>query len=184
MPQPLPVGKSSSFGPNLILKRPELAAQAGNVCANWALVEDAMMLLYGLLMGMYLPKLSAPGFEPLPPTHPVAYQIFDALNALAPRLDLLIRLCKWKALPEETEHLERTLAPIVRKRFSERSIVAHGSWGICDDYPDALILQRTYDGNQIWRKDDFEQTSERIVELLKQMHALTGSIYERLRQKA
>lgn len=182
MPQPLPVGKSTSFGPNFILKRSELAAQAGNACANWALVENAMMLLYGLLMGMYLPKRNAPCFESLPPTHPVANQIFDALNALAPRLDLLIRLCKWKALPEEAEYLERTLAPIIRKRFSERSVIAHGSWGVCDDYQDALILQRTYDGDQIWRKDDFEQTSERILELLKQMHGLTGTIYERLRQ--
>lgn len=182
MPQPLPIGKTSSFGPNSILERPELAAQIGNVCANWTLVENAMMSLYGLLMGMYLPKHNVPGFEWMPPTHPVAYQVFDALNALAPRLDLLLRLCRWKALPEEAEYLERTLAPIVRKRFSERSIIAHGLWGICDEYQDALILQRTFGGNQIWQKSDFEQTSERILELLKQMHGLMGAIYERLRQ--
>ncbi|MGH2354390.1 MAG: hypothetical protein ACRDJN_22515 [Chloroflexota bacterium] len=89
MPQPLPVGKACRYGPDAILERRELAALAANVCANWALVESDMMWLYALLMGRYLPRYEVPGFESAVPTHPVAYQVFDALNGFQPRLDLL-----------------------------------------------------------------------------------------------
>lgn len=38
------------------------------------------------------------------------------------------------------EALEENIVPLLRKRINARSIIAHGVWGICDDYPDALIL--------------------------------------------
>jgi len=179
MPQPLPADKTVKYGPDFILERPELAALIGNVCANWSLVESDTMHLYALLMGTYLPKApdSAPG------VHPVAYQVFDALNALAPRLDLLNKLCRWRALPAEAEHMERVLIPLIRKRFQERSIIAHGLWGLCDDYRDALILMHTFDGDQIYKRNDFVDVSARVLDLHKQLGAFALPIYERLYAK-
>jgi hypothetical protein len=179
MPEIIPNGNTVKYGPNFILERPELAAQAANVCSNWALVEDDLTTLYALLMGTYLPR--AAGFSP--PIHPVAIQVFDALNSLAPRLDLLLRLFKWRASKDQCELLERTLIPIMKRKFKERSVVAHGVWGLCDKYADSLILQRAFGGDEIWRKHDFVQISERIVELHGQMGALIKEIHDDLKKK-
>lgn len=176
MPQPLPAGKSVHFGPNRILKRPEQAAHMGNVCANWSLIEGDMVSLYALLMGTYLPSVA--GFSP--PAHPVAYQVFDSLNALGPRLDLLNRLCRWRAQEAEADHLQQVLSPFIRKRYAERSRVAHGQWGICEEYPDALMLMQTFGATQIWKQHDFEELSERIVDLHMQLLAFTAPINKRL----
>ena len=133
MPQPLPVGKTVGSGPNRILERPELAALVGNVCANWSLIENDMVLLYGLLMGTYLPRAEIPGMEFGPPTHPVAYQVFDALIAFPQRLSLLQHLARWRALPEEAQQLDGPLGRRIRDRYRDRSKVAHAQWGICND---------------------------------------------------
>src|SRR5689334_13883374 len=68
MPEQMPKGKTVKYGPDLILQRPSLAAQAINACANWALIENELTLIYSLLMGKYLTTL--PNAEP--PVHPVA----------------------------------------------------------------------------------------------------------------
>src|SRR6476660_7367960 len=126
MPQPVPVGKGVQSGPDHTLARPELAAEIGNVCANWNLVDQDLMFLYALLMGDYLPKM--PGFSP--PTHPVAYQVFDALNTLNPRLDLLEKLLSWRAAEDDVKLFREKIRPELRKRFAERSEIVHGNWGI------------------------------------------------------
>jgi hypothetical protein len=161
MPEVLPTGNSVSFGGNAVLQKPALAAQGLNVCANWALIEKDLMELYSLLMGTYL--ITFPGFEP--PNHPVAYQVFDTLNNLQARLDLLLALAKWRAGKDAAEKLELDIIPKLRNRFAERSAIAHGVWGICGKYPDALILMRTFDGHLIYREHDFKQASQRILEM-------------------
>lgn len=179
MPQPLPRDKSVSSGPNIVLERPELAAQIGSICANWNLIERDMLALYAQLMGIGLPKL--PGF--FPPTHPVAYQIFDALNSLHARMDLLARLCKSYSLPDESKYFEDKLRPRMRKRFGERSVIAHGNWGICKDYPDALVLMPIFGEMQIYKLHDLEQVSERILKLHSDFGKFAGPIYRRRREQ-
>jgi hypothetical protein len=108
--------------------------------------------------------------------------VFDALNSLAPRIDLLERLLKWRATPEEAEEFERTLKPLIKRRFAEPSIVAHGQWGVCADFPNDLILVQTFGSNQIYAIRDFEQVSERILELHQTLNQFSHRIYERLRR--
>lgn len=179
MPQPLKVGSTIQYGPHRVLERPDLAAEIGNVCANWNLIEHNLMILYALLMGDYLPK--APGFAP--PTHPVAYQVFDALNAFNPRVDLLEKLLAWRASDAEVKHFREVIRPGLRKRFSERSVVAHGNWGTCDAYPDALILVPIYGDRMIWKKSDFQDVSGRIIEEYKRLASLVKSLYEQRDQR-
>jgi hypothetical protein len=111
MPEKLPTGKMTVFGPDTVLQRQNLAAQAINVCANWALVERDLMELYSMLMGTYL--FTFPGFEP--PNHPVAYQVFDTLNNLQARMDLLLELCKWRADKPIVKLLEGRHIPKTQK---------------------------------------------------------------------
>jgi len=180
MPEKIAPAHFVTSGHDIVLQRPALAAQALNVCANWALIEHNLTVLYSLLMGKYV---EAPrGFEP--PIHPVARQIFDTLNNLGARLDLLLRLARWCAPPEMAEKIERDIIPKLWKRFTERSEIAHGVWGVCNDYPDALILVREFDGNLVYKEHDFKQASQRMVEL----HSRIGSeiirpLYEKFRQE-
>lgn len=180
MPQPLKVGSTVQSGPDIVLERPELALAIGNVCANWNLIDHKLMVLYALLMGDYLPK--APGFSP--PTHPVAYQVFDALNAFNPRVDLLEKLLAWCASDAEVKHFREVIRPGLRKRFAERSVVAHGIWGTCDAYPDALILAPTYGDRMIWKKSDFQDVSGRIIEEYRRLESLVTSLYEQRNLRA
>jgi hypothetical protein len=169
MPQPLPRGKNLNCftGPDYMLQRPALAAMAGNVCANFALVEGRLVGLYALLLGMTLEfKPVAPG---APMIHAVAFQIFDALNSVKARLDLLQGAFDSYGTIEEAKHFRDKLSPEVMKCFNQRSIIAHGEWCVHPDYPDALILNRLQDVQQIWNRKDFEVISGRIVDLF---HAL------------
>jgi hypothetical protein len=174
MPQPLRIGSSVQFGPDTLLRRRELAAEIGNVCANWNLIEHDLMSLYALLMGDYLPNLH--GFAP--PTHPVAYQVFDALNAFNPRVDLLEKLLVWRASEGQVKQFRETIRPTLRKRFAERSEIVHGIWGTCDEYPDGLILIPTYGHQMNWVKRDFQEVSRRILDQQKLMGALLRQLYE------
>lgn len=175
MPQPFKVDHVIQFGPNTVLERPALAAEIRNVCANWNLIEQQLMMLYALLMGDYLPK-QLPGFAPS--THPVAHQIFDALNALNPRIELLEKMLAWRASKDEVKNFKEVIWPGLRKHFSERSMVAHGVWGICEAYPDALILVPIYGNRMIWKKTDFQDVSRRILEEHKRLVMLFSNLYE------
>jgi hypothetical protein len=175
MPQPLKVGSTVQFVPNTVLDRPDLAAEIGNVCANWNLVENDLMMRYALLMGDYLPK--PPGFAPS--THPVAYQVFDSLNAFGPRVELLEKLFAWRTSEAIVKHFRDAVRPQLRKRFVERSVIAHGVWGTCEKYPDALILVPTYRHQMIYKKRDFEDVSRRIIKDRQILGALTTEVYER-----
>src|SRR5262249_9455219 len=141
---------------------------------NWNLIENNLMSLYALVMGDYLPKTQ----RFTPPTHPVAYQIFDSLNAFAPRVELLEKLLVWRVPDQKVKHFRETLKPKLRKRFSERSVIAHGVWGVCDKYPDALILVPTYGHQMIYKKRDFQDISKRIVEDHKILGTFIQEIYQ------
>ncbi len=165
MPQPLMVGNRVGTGPNILLKRAELAAEIGNICVNWNLIENTLMHLYALVMGDYQPKLSADVIAQLereagtklyflPSTHPVGLQIFEALNAFNPRLQFLEKLLVWRVSKERVKYFRETIMPRLRKRFAERSLIAHGRWGICDKYPDELILMATFGTSMRYKKRD------------------------------
>lgn len=170
---------SSTYGPNAILQNSTLAAEIGNVCANWSLIKSDLVFLYGLVMGDYLPKRE--GFSP--PTHPVARQVFDALNAFAPKLELLSKLLAWRIPPDLYAQFKASTVPKLRKRYSERSTIAHGLWGICSDHPDSLILMPTYGTPMIYKRRDFEDISTRILEEHVALGSLGHTLYEQRSQR-
>lgn len=178
MPQPLKVGSTVQCGPNRVLKRPDLAAEIGNVCANWSLVERELMTLYGLLMGDYFPRLAGAG----PLTHPIAYQVFDTLNAFNSKVALLVKLLAWRASEAEVKKFRDEIWPRLRKRYDERSVIAHGVWSTCDDYPDALILVPIYGHQMIWKKSDFQAVSRRILEERKRLSLIVAGLYRQRNQ--
>lgn len=163
MPQPLKSGSWIS-GPDALMKRPMLAAYIGNVVANWQTVERELLSLYALLMGDYVnpSKFTETGEPFQPPTHPLAYQIFDQFNTLQLRLNLVASLCQWRVTPERYEYFDQKLKPEIRKRAKERNAIVHGQWGLSDDHEDGLILMQIYGHPQIWKESDFLAVSQRI----------------------
>ena len=158
MAHPLSTGISVSLGPGTILKRPELAALIGSACSDWAYVEESLGMFYGHLMGVYLE--SSPGFEP--PSHPVARQIFDEVQTIHSRVQLVKKLADWVIKDDQQRADVQTVLEKLRKAGKGRNKLAHAVWGICDSEPDALILLPTFGHKLIYKKEDFEVILEQI----------------------
>ena len=158
MAHPLSIGISVSLGPGTILKRPELAALIGSACSDWAYVEESLGMFYGHLMGVYL---AAPaGFEP--PSHPVARQIFDEVQTIHSRVQLVRKLADWVIKDDQQRADVRIVLEKLKKAGKGRNKVAHAVWGLCDSEPDALILLPAFGDKLIYKKEDFEVILEQI----------------------
>lgn len=157
------IGTSVQAGAKLILQRPSLAALLGAVAAEWASLESSVMHLYAFLMGVYLPQ-APPGFEP--PSHPVAYQVFDTLPTLHLRLELLRKLAEWftkdAALLEELT----TTIKAIRKAAELRNKLVHAHWGVtaAAEYNDALILLPIFGDQLAYRESDFNHAIDKIMD--------------------
>lgn len=173
-------GNGIGWGPDTILDRPSLAPLAANVCANWVLIEEDMAWLFSLLMGVDLPNSESGD----PQFHPIGSQIFDAMNNLQQRLDLLLRLLKWRKLDEKTSEFQNLLEGKIRKQAKERNAIAHGLWGVNESEPDALILVGSDGLSFIYKKRDFEQASKRILELHKGLQLFIVSIHGVLKKES
>lgn len=175
MPQPYK-GNGVGWGPNTVLDRPKLAPLIANICANWVLIEEDLNRIFSILVhlrheedGLRYNSLSG-----------IGVQIIDTLNNFPPRLDLIERLLEWWKLDNELEKF-RALRPKITARARERNTVAHGLWGIAanDELPEALILVQ-HDGAKsiTYTSRDFEQISERILELDNELKKFHESLYD------
>ena len=84
-------------GAKFILERPKLAALLGAVAAEWASLESGILDVYSFLMGVSLPR--PPGPEVV--SHQAAFQVFDTLETLHLRLELLRKLAQSVILNNE-----------------------------------------------------------------------------------
>jgi hypothetical protein len=158
MAHPLAVGKSVKAGPGTLLKRPELAALIGGICSDWAYLESLLCDFYRNLMGVYLEP--TPGYEP--PFHPVASQIFDEIQTIHSRVQLVRKLAEWVIKDEKQRNDTLAVLEKLKKAGKGRNTVVHAVWGICDSEPDALILLPTFGHKLIYKKQDFEIIIEQI----------------------
>jgi hypothetical protein len=79
-----------------LLNRPHLAILLGLVASEWANLENTLSFLYATLLGKYLPHNQRHG----PPIHPIGIQIFETLENLNKRTQLLQKL--WRGAGGET----------------------------------------------------------------------------------
>lgn len=167
-----------AYGPHSVRNREALAVWIAAVAAVWALIERELLLTYGYLMGKSLPKVGKTGH---PMVHPVALQVFEAVHGLSNRLELLQRLAKTEATPEELNKLS-TLLKAVRAASGDRNKIVHGLWGICEKCPEDLILHGTTEDPQSrrYREHDFKQVFQKLSNLQDENFELTNSIRRRL----
>lgn len=150
----------------MVLQRHALAALLGAVTAEWALLEGHVMHLYAYLMGVYLPR--SPGYEP--PIHPVALQVFDTLETLRLRMNLLRKLGSWVLKSEALEReLNETVIGSIERASKMRNSMLHAKWGIAPEYPDALILLPTFGHPMVYSEGDFQEAIDRIAEARSQL---------------
>src|SRR5688572_23097839 len=88
--------------PDLVLTYPDLAAQMANVVANWSLVEQDLLVLYSIVMGMQEGKSLS---DPTPNAHPLAWHVFDHIDSLSARMDLIHDLLE-AATPDDAKKFD------------------------------------------------------------------------------
>src|SRR5262249_48611259 len=144
-------------GPKILLDRPRMASLLGVVVSAWSTLEEQMAMLYGHLLGLRLPIPVPPGYKP--PNDPLGRQIFDVLETLRHRLELLEAIAKWTfdRHPALLKRLQGEVFPAIRNAAKLRNAIVHGVWQIADEYPDALIL----DHRLVYEESDFNEAVDR-----------------------
>ena len=174
MAHPLKVGISVRSGPGILLERPDLAAHIGSICADWAAVEDSLAGFYAHLMGKYLP--STPGFEP--PTHPVAFQVFDEVQTIHSRVQLVKKLAEWAIKDIDLKSDVLNALDKVKNSGKGRNKVAHAVWGICEEEPGALIMRPHFGHQMIYKISDFEDIAKQINVSKQEMGRVHHEFYQ------
>ncbi len=183
MPQPLREGELYVYPTkSMALERPELAALIGHVCAAWTLVDREIMHAYGLVLGLHDP-VTRSDFSTR--AHPVAFQIFDSLYTLNPRLELLAKLVKWTLKEDEAAFMRDAIIPNLKRRYKERSEIAHGLWTVPSDPRDTTTLIRldTFGTAFAYRKADFQAIVQRIEDAQDQVRAFTRNALQRIQDE-
>ena len=139
----------------VILRRPELAKLLGVLASEWANAEMGLSFLFATLLGKYLPHNQRKG----PPIHPAGMQIFDAIESLNKRLqliqDLVDTLLTKKSLVRE---FKKDIVLLVRKAGGRRNEFIHAYWGVNDEkYPHALMRARGIGDFLIYEESDFNE---------------------------
>src|SRR6185295_11618751 len=78
------------LGTGTMLKRPKLALRLAVIASEWVSVEIGLTFLYATLLGKYLPHNQRKG----PPLHSAAFQIFDSVESMNKRAELIVKLAE------------------------------------------------------------------------------------------
>ena len=105
---------------------------------------------------------------------PVAFQVFDTLETLHLRLELLRKLAEW--LIKDAALLKELGAAIdsIRKAAKLRNTLVHGQWGIAVEYEDALILIPIFGHQLAYRESDFNDAIDKIMNANKAVSSFHG----------
>ena len=187
MPQPIRPPSSEgvqssgiSWGPDIVLQRPDLALKIASIITNWVLVEDSLQFYYGLLMGEYLPlERFDSGTTTLPPTHPVAFQIFKEVESFRARTGLVDALAKWRLQEEDYNVLATLVMPQLNKAHRARNLIAHGHWGISANRPDCILLIQTFGHPVAYNSEDLHLISNQILEAHGALNSIINAQYQR-----
>jgi hypothetical protein len=163
---PLPLNAMTTSGDGIISQRPALAAKAMEVIALWAVFECNLMGFYAYMMGAYLPQIAGMAA----PINPVALQIFTEIENFRMKRELFEALLRWHLSRKGCWFLvyKGLVTTPIKNAAKSRHRMAHTVWGICPDYPDALIEQLVFGRSLVWRLQDFD------VELAKVRKAVSA----------
>jgi hypothetical protein len=158
MPQPLypqPPEGSFIYRPRALLsKRPNHAAGIGLVSAEWAALEEQLILT--LTRSLFAFSREG-GFA-------VAKTMLETVESTATRLEIISSVLEVRIPAEDFKFFETKLRPDIRKRAKERNRVVHSNWYVDDRYPDEVIAR--IDGNYVkYSVKDFSDIAERIIRL-------------------
>ncbi len=113
-----------NFGPDTVLREPEIASAAMNVIANFAEIESAM----GGLLAVMLSGASSP-----------VVAMYNSLKASGVQREAIKSVAQ-DVLDEDCYKLFLAIMKIYETCSSERNKIAHWSWGWADEIPNALLL--------------------------------------------
>ena len=162
-----------------LLKRPHLAILLGLVASEWANLENTLSFLYATLLGKYLPHNQRQG----PPIHPIGLQIFETLENLNKRTQLLQKLSDTLITNESLIlEMKKDLIPKIKKAGSLRATLVHAFWGINDtEYPDALLLVKAPGKFLVYEESDFNNTIDFIMATENAIYKFESKVRQHLR---
>lgn len=158
MAHPLPVGSTVNGGVRVLDRRPAFAQLIATIANGWSLLDHEIAAAYALLMnqGPHVEGFS-PGLDP------VALQVFDTIDTQQKRIELLTKLAGWRVKDEHLlKDLTDRIVPAIRRAAKLRNTVMHSVWGVCEDYPDAIIQLPAFGHQMIYEIRDFEDAVGRI----------------------
>jgi hypothetical protein len=153
---------SVTFSNRNVLERPQLAALLGAISAEWAAMEGDLVEIYATVMGYGYIRIPKTLEEGMIPYHPVALQIFEAVETRHHRILLLSRLIKW-IFPEFVDEFKDKIIPAINLAAKSRNKFEHARWGLCDKYPNALIHVPILGKFVAYYESDFNESLDRIV---------------------
>lgn len=116
-------GRSTTYSPDALAKRPTLAAWVGRIIAEWAEVE------------LQLAQLMCEAMEASAAPFAVA---FEALGSSSAQINVAQKTIRSR-LDGDAEDAFLALMTMFREAKKARDAVAHATWGWSDQVPDALF---------------------------------------------
>jgi hypothetical protein len=160
MPRYLPAGHKYRVEPGIVLERPALAVRIAKIAADWAQVEERLMHTYAILLGWEHAEEGEPWR--VPAYHDAADQIFEYISAFAQRMNLIGGLAQILLAKDEYENWS-TIRDTLSRGQKARNRIVHAVWGICDDYPDALIRVPISGGREIYEAPEFKVEEDYVT---------------------
>lgn len=156
-PMPRPISRSSaalSYHFGIVKERPNHAIGIALVASEWANLEVQIITLFKRAMFPSLPNETEAAY--------VASRAWDAMQALATRLDFIASVARAKMPSNLLEEFVKQIQPEIRSRARERNRVVHGHWKTCAEFPDDLILDSSTEGLMRYAASDFDVIASRI----------------------
>lgn len=154
---------SVEFRNRIVLERPKLAALLGAIAAEWGSLEVDIIEMYAAVMGYGYIRYPSAGDRGFIPAHPVALQVFDAIESRHHRMLLLAKLISW-VFPDQAEEFRKEVEPAIRRAASGRNKFEHAAWGLCPKYSNALIHVPTFGHFVAYYESDFNKALDGIIE--------------------
>ena len=177
MPQPTQINPDDIRWQNgEMLERPEHAQQLALISCNWTRVERALAALLGALLHTGY----GGSVEQRIKQHEKNSGLLNAVVNTPTKIEMILEAARYE-LSEDTLKKLRALVEKVQTRSKERNTVIHAVWGVCDIYPNDLILipkvGQPRDKQVRYSKRDFENIVTRLNELREELNDFKDTVW-------
>ena len=167
------------IGPDIIKNSSESLALIGYIASLCAMLEKRLVYFYATLLGgRHFQKRGVDEYgNPIfPPLDPVGLQIFSQITQTDMKMKLINELAKWYLKGDDLVEWNK-LSKRIKSVIDSRNTVLHAEWGVCEDYPNELILSKIYGDQLRYTHDDFKEIAEDLISVQRDLGAFSYNLY-------